>query len=109
MNVAKAITHQIATSNIVKREYVDWSEYDIKIMRQELICEALSFLSLTEKKDRYDKIKKDEIIRWILNQDIAPFSSEICFYEIHMDGKATRNFVRTYIIHGFDFEAGIFL
>ncbi|HIF9334001.1 TPA: hypothetical protein ACX6RM_002259 [Photobacterium damselae] len=88
MNVVKTTKHQLIVNDIVKDEHnanIEWCEHDIKVMRQELVYEGLSFLSLTEKKERYSKIKKNEIIRWFLNQEIAPFSSEICFIDMGMN------------------------
>ena len=88
---------------------LEWSENDIQIMRQELICEALTFLSNSENKVRFDKKRKNELIKWLFSTKIAPFSSEVCFESMNMDGEATRDFITKYIISGFDFELGVFL
>ncbi len=103
------VTIEKSISCNTETKAVEWSENDIQIMRQELICEALTFLSTSSEKIRFDKKKKNELIKWLLNMHVSPFSSEVCFIAMNMDGEATRDFITKYIISGFDFETGMFL
>ncbi|HIF9538183.1 TPA: hypothetical protein ACX6S7_002436 [Photobacterium damselae] len=84
----------------------EWTDEDIHLMRVELINDALFFLA--RQTSRVDKVLKDQLIRWLLSETVEPFSSEVCFCSMGMDGDETRQFLRKHVIRDFDFEKGMF-